>query len=35
MDGLSKTNDLVFVMAASNLPWELDHALLRRLDKKV
>lgn len=21
MDGLAKTNDLVFVLAASNLPW--------------
>lgn len=35
MDGLSKTNDLVFVLAASNLPWELDVAMLRRLEKRV
>lgn len=35
MDGLSKTNDLVFVLAASNLPWELDSAMLRRLEKRV
>lgn len=35
MDGLSKSNSLVFVLAASNLPWELDQALLRRLDKKI
>jgi katanin p60 ATPase-containing subunit A1 len=32
MDGVrgSKPNELVFVMAASNLPWDLDVAVLRR-----
>lgn len=35
MDGLAKSNDLVFLLAASNLPWELDHALLRRLEKRI
>ncbi|TYZ64581.1 hypothetical protein PybrP1_001493 [[Pythium] brassicae (nom. inval.)] len=35
MDGLAKTNDVVFVLAASNLPWELDAAMLRRLEKRV
>ena len=36
MDGLSKSaDDRVFVLAASNLPWQLDPALLRRLDKRV
>jgi len=35
MDGLSKSDDHVFVLAASNLPWQLDPALLRRLDKRV
>eukprot|EP00611_Tribonema_gayanum_P007689 TRINITY_DN1711_c0_g2_i1.p1 TRINITY_DN1711_c0_g2~~TRINITY_DN1711_c0_g2_i1.p1 ORF type:complete len:574 (-),score=98.67 TRINITY_DN1711_c0_g2_i1:1306-2784(-) len=35
MDGLAKGAELVFVLAASNLPWELDVALLRRLEKRV
>eukprot|EP01116_Phalansterium_solitarium_P025176 TRINITY_DN9511_c0_g1_i3.p1 TRINITY_DN9511_c0_g1~~TRINITY_DN9511_c0_g1_i3.p1 ORF type:complete len:556 (-),score=142.36 TRINITY_DN9511_c0_g1_i3:90-1757(-) len=35
MDGLSKSNELVFVMCASNLPWMLDEALLRRLEKRI
>lgn len=35
MDGLAKSSDLVFVLAASNLPWELDMAMLRRLEKRV
>ncbi|ETV88678.1 hypothetical protein H257_00205 [Aphanomyces astaci] len=35
MDGLSKTQEVVFVLAASNLPWELDTAMLRRLEKRV
>ena len=35
MDGLQKTNELVFVLAATNLPWELDAAMLRRLEKRV
>lgn len=34
-DGLAKTDALVFVLAASNLPWNLDMALLRRLEKRV
>ena len=35
MDGLSRGNEHVFVLAASNLPWQLDAAMLRRLDKRV
>eukprot|EP00128_Syssomonas_multiformis_P005516 Colp12_sorted_trinity150504_noHs@13049 len=35
MDGLAKTDDLVFLLAASNLPWELDPAMLRRLEKRI
>ncbi|PAA52974.1 hypothetical protein BOX15_Mlig020428g1 [Macrostomum lignano] len=35
MDGLAKTDELVFLLAASNIPWELDHAMLRRLEKRI
>ncbi|GAB5367741.1 hypothetical protein AAMO2058_001257100 [Amorphochlora amoebiformis] len=35
MDGLAKTDDRVFVLAASNLPWALDPAMLRRLEKRI
>lgn len=35
MDGLARTDDLVFVLAATNLPWELDQAMLRRLEKRI
>ncbi|TKY59670.1 Katanin p60 ATPase-containing subunit A 2 [Spatholobus suberectus] len=35
MDGLTRTDELVFVLAATNLPWELDAAMLRRLEKLV
>lgn len=37
MDGLvgGKIDEQIFVMAASNTPWDLDIALLRRLEKRV
>jgi len=35
MDGLVKSKEKVFLLAASNLPWDLDMALLRRLEKRV
>ncbi|XP_049593798.1 katanin p60 ATPase-containing subunit A-like 2 isoform X1 [Syngnathus scovelli] len=35
MDGLARSEDLIFVLAASNLPWELDQGMLRRLEKRI
>lgn len=35
MDGLISGGDNVFVLAASNLPWSLDIAMLRRLEKRI
>jgi len=36
LDGLIKSsNERVFLLCASNLPWELDVALLRRLEKRI
>ncbi|KAJ9521218.1 hypothetical protein QJQ45_022945, partial [Haematococcus lacustris] len=35
MDGLAKSSALVFVLTATNLPWELDMAMMRRLEKRI
>jgi katanin p60 ATPase-containing subunit A1 len=36
LDGLIRQKgERVFLLAASNLPWELDMALLRRLEKRI
>ena len=35
MDGLAKGDQMVFLLAATNLPWELDLAMLRRLEKRI
>ena len=35
MDGVVKKKESVFILAASNIPWDLDIALLRRLEKRV
>eukprot|EP00929_Paragymnodinium_shiwhaense_P016271 TRINITY_DN124537_c0_g1_i1.p1 TRINITY_DN124537_c0_g1~~TRINITY_DN124537_c0_g1_i1.p1 ORF type:complete len:590 (+),score=152.90 TRINITY_DN124537_c0_g1_i1:83-1852(+) len=36
MDGLLReATEKVFLLAASNLPWDLDSAMLRRLEKRV
>jgi SpoVK/Ycf46/Vps4 family AAA+-type ATPase len=35
MDGLSHNNNSVFLLAATNLPWDIDTAMLRRFEKRV
>ena len=35
LDGLAQSTAQVFVLCASNLPWALDQALLRRLEKRI
>eukprot|EP00828_Plagiopyla_frontata_P048946 TRINITY_DN956_c0_g1_i1.p2 TRINITY_DN956_c0_g1~~TRINITY_DN956_c0_g1_i1.p2 ORF type:complete len:408 (-),score=101.97 TRINITY_DN956_c0_g1_i1:54-1277(-) len=35
LDGLVKNKERVFLLAASNLPWDLDVAMLRRLEKRI
>ncbi|XP_054715524.1 katanin p60 ATPase-containing subunit A-like 2 [Uloborus diversus] len=35
MDSISSNEKQILLLAATNLPWELDHAMLRRLEKRV
>ncbi|XP_026750091.2 katanin p60 ATPase-containing subunit A-like 2 [Galleria mellonella] len=35
LDGISKRDGVVFLLANSNMPWVLDPAMLRRLEKRI
>lgn len=35
MDGLGKDMEQILVLAATNLPWALDPAVLRRFQRRV
>uniref|UniRef100_A0A1A9ZLK8 AAA+ ATPase domain-containing protein n=1 Tax=Glossina pallidipes TaxID=7398 RepID=A0A1A9ZLK8_GLOPL len=35
MDGLEQSSSGVFILASTNLPWEIDEAFLRRFEKKL
>eukprot|EP00956_Cyclotella_meneghiniana_P012781 scaffold18176_cov54-Cyclotella_meneghiniana.AAC.3 len=35
MDGVKKNKDKVFVLGATNLPWEIDPAMRRRFEKRI
>lgn len=35
MDGVIHTGNNIFFLAASNLPWDIDPAFLRRLEKRI
>uniref|UniRef100_T1I5V1 ATPase AAA-type core domain-containing protein n=2 Tax=Rhodnius prolixus TaxID=13249 RepID=T1I5V1_RHOPR len=35
LDGLLKSDNQVFFLTTSNLPWDLDSAILRRLEKRI
>uniref|UniRef100_A0A1B6CRR9 AAA+ ATPase domain-containing protein n=1 Tax=Clastoptera arizonana TaxID=38151 RepID=A0A1B6CRR9_9HEMI len=35
LDGLANSEDRIFLLATSNIPWDLDPAMLRRLEKRI
>lgn len=35
MDGVNSQNNGVLIIAATNLPWELDQAMLRRFERRI
>ncbi|XP_028160262.1 katanin p60 ATPase-containing subunit A-like 2 [Ostrinia furnacalis] len=35
LDGISAREGVVFLLANSNMPWEIDPAMLRRLEKRI
>lgn len=35
LDGLNCTEERVFLLATSNIPWQLDTAMLRRFEKRI
>ncbi|CAB0001186.1 unnamed protein product [Nesidiocoris tenuis] len=35
LDGLLEASENIFLLTTSNLPWDLDPAILRRLEKKI